>query len=84
MKNKNKNEESAREHFQERVKESKKKAIQENKEKAEQFGNKLTQNITNDGELVGINSVASADLHKMIFENENVVTNSAHGVNQLS
>jgi hypothetical protein len=85
MTNKNKNEESAREYFQDRVKESKKRAIEENKAKAAQNGNKLTQNVTDSGELVGVNSISSTELHKRIFENENVVTKmSDHGLSQLS
>jgi hypothetical protein len=48
------NEKKAKDEFDKRVKETKQKAIEENIAKAEQSGNKLTQTITEDGELVGV------------------------------
>ena len=48
------NETKAKEEFDKRVKETKQKAIEENIEKAEKSGNKLTQTITEDGQLIGV------------------------------
>ena len=77
----------AKEVFENRVKESKKKAIHENINKAKKHGNKLTQNINEDGELISTfnttenalktNSVvSSADIRKELFEGDNVRTKS--------
>jgi len=87
MKEKDVNEKNAREVFEERVRESKQKAIEENKKLAKETGNKLTQNITEDGQLVGVagmstieNSlgqneiVTAADIRKELFEGENIRT----------
>ena len=57
MHEKKKNEEQAKQEFDRRVKESKMKAIEENKKIASESGNKLTQTITKDGELVGVNQM---------------------------
>ena len=48
------NEKKAKEEFDKRVKETKQKAIEENIAKAEKSGNKLTQTITEDGDLIGV------------------------------
>lgn len=48
------NEKKAKEEFDKRVKDTKQKAIEENIAKAEQSGNKLTQTITEEGELIGV------------------------------
>jgi hypothetical protein len=53
-KEKMKNEELAKQEFDNRIRETKKKAIQENIELARKTGNKLTQSITEDGELIGV------------------------------
>ena len=88
MKEMNDSEDKAKKVFEKRVKDSKKKAIEENKVKAKKHGNKLTQNITEDGELVSnfkINTiekslggdnkiVSSADIRKELFEGENIRT----------
>ena len=52
MANKKKNDETSKEEFNKRVKESKRKAIEENIAKAEKEGNKLLQSIDEDGNLV--------------------------------
>jgi len=49
-----KNEQKAKENFEQRVKDAKRKAIEENVRKARQSGNKLTQTITEDGTLIGV------------------------------
>ncbi len=87
MHEKERNEKQAKQQFQSRVKETKRKAIEENIKLAEKSGNKLTQNVSEDGELVGVagtntvesaissnNSVTSADIRKELFEGENVIT----------
>lgn len=88
MHNKNENERVAKQEFEKRIKETRRKAIEENIKKAKETGNKLTQNITDDGQLVGVKnastvetslgesneSVTSADIRKELFEGENVLT----------
>ncbi len=65
-----------------------KKAIEDNKKLAKETGNKLTQNIDNEGNLVGVGStsleenvstntngeVSSADIRKELFEGDNIRT----------
>ena len=58
---KHKNEEMAKKEFNERVKESKKKAIEENIKLATASGNKLTQTIDEDGNLIGVNNMDFSD-----------------------
>ena len=96
MYEKNQNEEQAKLQFDNRVKESKLKAISENMEKAKKNGNKLTQTINEDGELVGTdegNSLekklgvnASMDeIKKELFEGDNIVTSKTdHGLSELT
>ena len=96
MHEKNQNEEQAKLQFDNRVKESKLKAISENMEKAKKNGNKLTQTINEDGELVGTdegNSLekklgvnASMDeIKKELFEGDNIVTSKTdHGLSELT
>lgn len=60
-KEKLKNEEKAKQEFEERVRESKKKAIMENIEKAKQSGNVLTQTIDEEGNLTGVNNTVNFD-----------------------
>jgi len=87
MKEKNENDKRAREVFEQRVKDSKKRAIEENKKLAKETGNKLTQNITADGQLVGVAGmntiettlkqnevVSAADIRKELFTGENIRT----------
>ena len=87
MHEKNKNEKQARQAFEKRVAESKRKAIEDNKKKAKKSGNKLTQNIDKEGNLVGVrgmntvesnlstaNNLSTADIRKELFEGENIRT----------
>ena len=89
MHNKNENERVAKQEFEKRIKETRRKAIEENIKKAKETGNKLTQNITEDGQLVGVKNtsstiesslgesnepVTSADIRKELFEGENILT----------
>jgi hypothetical protein len=96
MSDKKKNEETAKQEFDKRVREARQKAIEDNMKKAEESGNKLTQTINADGELVGISNVANfdgldedstvEDIKKSMFEAENVVLdkNSDHGLSKLA
>jgi hypothetical protein len=52
-----KNEKEAKEEFEKRLYESKRKAIQDNVEKAKKSGNKLTQTMDDQGNLVGANTI---------------------------
>ncbi len=82
MSEKNKNEAVAKREFEKRVKETKMKAIEENKKIARETGNKLTQNIDEEGNLYGVNNtienslgdnVTAADVRKELFEGDNIV-----------
>jgi len=104
MAQKKKNDETSKEQFKNRVKESKKKAIEENISKATKEGNKLMQTIDEDGELVNADrmdvpgknllygdaeedDVATADLRKELFEDENIILptdkNNDHGLSEV-
>tara|TARA_B100001057_G_scaffold491431_1_gene581660 strand:+ start:2822 stop:3709 length:888 start_codon:yes stop_codon:yes gene_type:complete len=86
MHEKNKNEQSAKEAFEQRVKEAKQQAIKENIKSAKETGNKLTQNIDDDGNLIGVGVstvenaldkneiVSSANIKEELFEGENIRT----------
>ena len=96
MSDKKKNEDIAKQEFEKRVRETKQKAIEENMKKAEESGNKLTQTINADGELVGISNVSNFDgldedatvddIKRSMFEAENVVLdkNTDHGLSKLT
>lgn len=86
MNHKVQNEMQAKQEFEARVKETKQKAIEENIQKAKDSGNKLTQNIDKEGNLVGVKgsstventlisneTTTSADIKKELFEGENIV-----------
>ena len=89
MSEKQKNEVQAKQEFDKRVRESKQKAISENIENAKKSGNKLTQTIDKDSNLIGVanmntteniilnnsnnNEIASVDIHKELFEGDNIV-----------
>lgn len=83
MNEKNKNEADAKQQFEKRIVEAKRKAIAENKKLAKETGNKLTQNVDKNGNLVGVNNtienvfenkeeVSSADIRKELFEGGNI------------
>lgn len=86
MSEKTENEMRAKQEFEARVKETKQRAIEENIKKAKETGNKLTQNIDEQGNLYGIEGTStvenslisnktttSADIKKELFEGENIV-----------
>jgi hypothetical protein len=98
MQEKNKNETFARAAFDERVKETKKKAIEENIKNAEKTGSSLTQNIDEDGNLIGVNNmntqvnnfsknndeITVADIRNELFEGDNIITGKTdNGQSQL-
>lgn len=95
---KKKNEEVAKTAFEQRVKETKQKAIDENKKNAEKHGNVLTQDIDEEGNLVGVGqttteqtfntkepeSISVADIRSELFDGENVVVGKTdYGQSQL-
>ena len=97
MHEKKKNETKAKEDFDARVKEAKQKAIEDNKAKALASGNKLTQTIDEQGNLVSVKdvttfdnklgeSVTAADIRKELFDDDNVVTDkdTDHGLSALA
>ena len=81
MKEKNNSESYAKKQFEERILNKKKEAIENNKKIARETGNKLTQNIDEDGNLIGVNNtiennilsnnseeVSVRDVQKELFE----------------
>jgi len=96
MHEKNKNEQNAKNTFDNRIKEAKLNAIEENKEKALASGNKLSQTVDDNGNLISVKDattlgyandevVTQEDIRQKLFENENVVTSqSDHGLSKVS
>ena len=95
---KKKNEEIAKSAFEQRVKDTKQKAIDENKKNAEKHGNVLTQDIDEEGNLVGVGnttientfshqepeSISVADIRNELFEGDTIVTGETdYGRSQL-
>ena len=91
MHEKQKNETSAKEAFDTRVKETKRQAIEDNVKKAKESGNKLTQTLNKDGELVNVanmitqennilsgngEEVSSDKVKEELFEGDNILTAS--------
>ena len=72
MSEKAKNEKNAKDAFEARVKEAKKAAIEENIQKAEKHGNKLTQAIDQNGELISANDMTN-------ITEENILNNANNG-----
>ena len=93
---KKKNEDAAKNAFEQRIKETKKKAIEENKKNSDKYGGTITQDVDEDGNLIGIgtsepnkvfgqNDVVSIDdIRNNLFEGDNIVTGETdHGKSQL-
>ena len=81
MSEKKTNEEKAKLEFDKRVKETKQKAMEENKRNAEKSGNKLTQIMNKDGDLVNVALVNEDEIYstqeavkRELFEGDNIVT----------
>ena len=73
MSNKKANEDNAKDYFNKRVKESKKKAMEENIEKATSTGNKLTQTLNKEGELIGVKNIVDvSDVNSELFDTDNI------------
>lgn len=86
MAKKKENEDKAKDYFEQRVKDSKKKAIEENIVLAKETGNKLTQSINEQGNLVGVSdlntqenalkergSVTIDEVKTELFEGDNII-----------
>ena len=84
MHEKNTNEAKAKQEFEKRIQETKRKAIEENVKLAKESGNKLTQRLNKDGDLVGVNNTMEEDLKqlddtssesikKALFQGDNIV-----------
>jgi hypothetical protein len=83
---KQKNESAAKTAFEQRVKETKQKAIEDNKKNADKYGSTVTQDIDEQGNLIGIGAntqekelqqketISVADIRNELFEGENIVT----------
>lgn len=91
MHEKQKNETSAKEAFDARVKETKRQAIEDNINKAKESGNKLTQTVNKEGELINVanmitqennmlsgngEEVSSEKVREELFEGDNILTAS--------
>jgi hypothetical protein len=87
MHEKTKNEISAKNTFEQRMKDTKQKAIEENIKNAEKSGNKLTQTIDDNGNLIGIDNsntqenklkeqdvILTTDIQNELFEGDNIIT----------
>lgn len=88
MHEKKKNEDSAKEQFEQRIKSTRENAIKDNIEKAKASGNKLTQTLNEKGELINVaNTVTQANaltrageivdteaVRKELFEGEDILT----------
>jgi len=83
MSKKQQNEASAKEYFDKRVKDAKRKAIEDNIKRATESGNKLSQTIDTNDNLVNVKNIV--DIQKTLFDTENVVTNknNDHGLSNL-
>jgi hypothetical protein len=90
MHEKNKNDQKAKQHFDDRVRETKEKAIQENIERAKESGNKLTQTIDEEGNLIGVSGtnttetaleqnevISSTDIAKELFTGDTIRTKAS-------
>ena len=69
-KEKMQNEAKAREDFEKRIKDTKKKAIEENIKLAQKSGNKLTQTIDEDGNLIGVKETVDFESRTATTEEE--------------
>jgi Family of unknown function (DUF5832) len=65
-----KNEEKAKEEFEKRVKDAKKKAIEDNVKNAQKSGNKLTQTVDDQGNLVGVKETVDFEARDPTTEEE--------------
>jgi hypothetical protein len=84
---KQKNESAAKNAFESRVKETKQKAMDDNKKNADKHGNILTQDIDEEGNLIGVSAtsqekalttneetISVADIRSELFDGDNIIT----------
>ena len=71
------NEQKAKEDFEKRIKDTKKKAIEENIKLAAKSGNKLTQTIDEEGNLVGVKETVDFESRTAVTEDETKEYNEA-------
>ena len=92
MSEKKTNEEKAKTEFDRRIKEAKQKAMDDNRRNAEKSGNKLTQTLTKDGELVNVSLLndeelysTAAQVRSQLFAGDNIVTSvdGDHGLSEI-
>ena len=98
MHKKHENEIKAKTEFERRIIETKKNAIEENIKLAEKSGNTLTQNIDENGNLIGVSItsqektfsgnedvVTNEDIQRELFEGDNIVVDKKtdHGQSEL-
>ena len=100
MNEKQKNENTAKNEFEKRVKDAKKKAMEDNINKAKESGNVLTQTMNKEGELVNVKDLnqkentflkeeglaTTSEIKDVLFNSDDVVTdkNTDHGYSNLS
>jgi hypothetical protein len=90
------NENAAKNAFEQRVKETKQKAIDDNKKNAEKYGGAITQDVDEEGNLIGVGvvtqektfaeneTISVADIRSELFEGNNIVTGETdHGKSKL-
>jgi hypothetical protein len=90
------NENAAKNAFEQRVKETKQKAIDDNKKNAEKYGGAITQDVDEEGNLIGVGvvtqektfseneTISVADIRSELFEGNNIVTGETdHGKSEL-
>lgn len=96
MSEKKKNEDKVKDEFETRVKESKIQAMEDNMKKAMESGNKLSQTVNKDGNLISVahmntqedtigEDATLEDVRNELFEGENIVTSDKndHGLSEL-
>lgn len=91
------NELAAKNAFEQRIKETKQKAIEDNKKNAEKYNGTITQDVDEDGNLMGVGVVSQEktfsnseiisvdEIRNELFEGDNIVTskNTDHGQSEL-
>ena len=91
MSEKQKNDAKAKQEFENRIKDAKQKAIEDNIQKAKESGNKLTQNVDEEGNLYNISTglekdvTSVADIENELFDNPNIAPDDGDkGLSQLT
>lgn len=91
------NELAAKNAFEQRIKETKQKAIEDNKKNAEKYNGTITQDVDEEGNLIGVGVVSQEkalasnetisveQIRSELFEGDNIVTskNTDHGQSEL-